>query len=933
MRRSWLLAAFLTLATGGASHAAAGPAHMVADLNPGTLPWDDGHATVFQNFTRLGDRVLFMGFLGGDVQCLLWITDGTAAGTERVADLCASSPPGSWAGIFAANGRIAFLSGPDQQLWRSDGTAAGTYPLGVEITGYAGSPLLGPGGILYFATCTPDGECEPWRSDGTVAGTFLLRAVQAEAETSSSIQFVVDGDHVVFSAVGKRGPALWRTDGTTRGTREIVRLPSHIAHLLAVDGALYASTYDSLWFVPPGGRTARRLGIFPTDYRSPEVEIFQAGGRLLLRVDEEDGIVDLWEITAFHHRPRFLAQFQGELGPIAEVGGGLVLAAAADDTNPVVSLWFLGPGMSRPQPLTGCPGGCPTFDPDEADFGALGDRLLFAGHDAEHGDELWETDGTGPGTRLVRDLCPGPCDGFHGGFTPALGRLLFTAGERDVWVTDGTAAGTLPIGRTLLASTSPLDLAVVNGRVIFNGLDDVDGSEPWASDLTPAGTAPLVTLGRDLAAGTSLQSPAPSGSGLLFGACVAGSFGVWGSDGTATGTVRLLVSEKDCDSSFVGPVVRSAGLDFFDFNFIFDDLERAQLWRSDGSPGGTRLLGSWEDQPFLRGSAAMDGGLFFILDPAEIELGADWIWSFWHSDGTLQGTVETAAIPLGGTPDLLGSSGSDVFFIAQRNEAPFAYALWRTDGTEAGTRALVDVDGNFSPSDFAPLGGRAFFGLVVAEGLELWSSDGTAAGTVPVISDVDAPRPLNPRSFAVLHGILYFYAETGDPARPGALWRSDGTAAGTRIVTTFAPPGDPDLFISPELTPAGDLLFFRLDDGTHGEELWRTDGTAARTFLVRDLAPGPAHSRPDFLTAASGRLYFAATDGEHGLELWTSDGTAAGTRMVEDVLPGFASSSPQSLVAAEGNLFFTADDGEHGREPWVLPLAETAANQILPGRR
>jgi hypothetical protein len=63
----------------------------VTDLNPGTVPWNSSHTSAFQGFTRLGDRVLFTGFLVDDVQCPLWITDGLAAGTERVADLCATS--------------------------------------------------------------------------------------------------------------------------------------------------------------------------------------------------------------------------------------------------------------------------------------------------------------------------------------------------------------------------------------------------------------------------------------------------------------------------------------------------------------------------------------------------------------------------------------------------------------------------------------------------------------------------------------------------------------------------------------------------------------------------------------------------------------------------------------------------------------------------
>ena len=50
-------------------------------------------------------------------------------------------------------------------------------------------------------------------------------------------------------------------------------------------------------------------------------------------------------------------------------------------------------------------------------------------------------------------------------------------------------------------------------------------------------------------------------------------------------------------------------------------------------------------------------------------------------------------------------------------------------------------------------------------------------------------------------------------------------------------------FDPPLLTPAGDTLFFRADDGVHGSELWKTDGTEEGTVLVADTAitdPVPA---------------------------------------------------------------------------------------------
>ena len=356
---------------------------------------------------------------------------------------------------------------------------------------------------------------------------------------------------------------------------------------------------------------------------------------------------------------------------------------------------------------------------------------------------------------------------------------------------------------------------------------------------------------------------------------------------------------------------------------------QGKVWRTDGTAAGTFPLLTVPAGVQVRGWISSGGKLLFLLDPPAFPstppTDGGWDWTVWTSDGTPEGTAAAFTLRLRNQPYSFAAGGEGEFLFTAPPVASTdgTLALWRTDGTAAGTRILLPRTG--SALETVRLGGATWF-LVDTVGANLWTTDGTAAGTRPILPE-DAPEALvNPYSLTVLDGALYFfaggYSYGGDqPRPPQALWRSDGTAAGTRIIKTIDLHREPfGGQLPPELTEAGGHLFFRAEDAAHGAELWTSDGTPEGTVMVKDVNPGPDSSLPGGLAAAGGRLYFAATDGEHGVELWQSDGTAEGTVMVQDLFPGPAPSNPEQLTGADGLLYFTADDGVHGREPWVLPL-------------
>src|SRR5262245_11709693 len=72
---------------------------------------------------------------------------------------------------------------------------------------------------------------------------------------------------------------------------------------------------------------------------------------------------------------------------------------------------------------------------------------------------------------------------------------------------------------------------------------------------------------------------------------------------------------------------------------------------------------------------------------------------------------------------------------------------------------------------------------------------------------------------------------------------------------------------------ANNALFCSARTPANGGELWKYDTNLypVHTLLVKDINPGAGGSAPQELVSVGGRLFFRADDGTHGEELWTSD--------------------------------------------------------------
>jgi ELWxxDGT repeat protein len=585
--------------------------------------------------------------------------------------------------------------------------------------------------------------------------------------------------------------------------------------------------------------------------------------------------------------------------PLAKAGGRLLVPVRSDRW----SLWATdGRSMIR---LHNCLGGCGFNYTEFPHLVTLGEEVLFTSG-AGAGRELWITDGSKAGTRKLLKACTGDCRSVIELTSAKLdGRAVFRIMERgriDLWATDGTAAGTRPLFH-LPPGTMAGALPVAAGSKVFFGAANEDGMELWMSqggEERQAANIAQETSGSDPSALVAL------GSRLIFQAgpvdrevIVNSKRALWSSEGTKESTARLMNPFRqavDCTFSDCPPPMAAAGDWLALVQRPSDDV--SELWRTDGTPEGTRPLLSVAAPGRIEHLGAFQNTVvFFIESPHHLET--------WRSDGTPAGTFQIARragrLQVAG----VGGTGTEIYFEVW---APGAQDLWRSDGTAEGTRRVAGLTvgpgpgSNLGERPPVRLGDRVYFTIYGpnVDSEELWSTDGTEAGTFRVMEAEWFGSELRE-----LDGKLYFVALKG----LWGVWSLDVTSG---VLARLHAWGS----MPTSLTVFDGKLFFAAGVD-FARELWSSDGTRAGTRRLLDIDPDGSSDPANFMVFGD-HLYFSAFDPAHGYELWQSDGTAAGTHLFQDLAPGVLSSAPERLTVVGDRLYFTADDHAVGRELWVL---------------
>lgn len=421
---------------------------------------------------------------------------------------------------------------------------------------------------------------------------------------------------------------------------------------------------------------------------------------------------------------------------------------------------------------------------------------------------------------------------------------------------------------------------VFDGRLFFDGANEL-----WATDATEAGSMLVKDIYPGPFGGSGCQNFYDIGDYLLMTASD-GTNGteLWRTDGTEAGTVMV----KDINPGSASGIPSSATQydEFYVWNNVLyftadNGVNGAELWRSDGTENGTYLLYEFN----------MNGGVGSINTPSHFaEYNGKLYFSsagggfngngkeLWVTDGTTDGTMEVKDIYDGFLPsypsDLIVCNGY-LLFIA--TSSGFGYELWRSDGTMDGTEIVADINpGGFSglvtstslkENKLVKIGEVVYFAADDGtNGVELWRSDGTEAGTF-MVKDAMTSGGYAPRNFTVVNGLLIYEYDDGQSGRE--LWRSDGTEIGTTMIKDVAAGSDGSFNFQSIAYSFNGKAFYTLDDKTSaGTELWQTDGTENGTFMVADINPGSASSAPFQFIGYNDYLVFAADHVDYGKELW-----------------------------------------------------------------
>ena len=378
------------------------------------------------------------------------------------------------------------------------------------------------------------------------------------------------------------------------------------------------------------------------------------------------------------------------------------------------------------------------------------------------------------------------------------------------------------------------------------------------------------------------------------------------------------------------------------FQAYTDDADM-ELWISDGTEEGTYMvkdineIGASDPRGFTQVNETQ-----FIFGAKDFESenyserGAQW-W-LWVSDGTEEGTkmIAQCDMKFPGQDNTTWMTpycrvGRKVFFKADNVDGTTGEELWVTDGTEAGTKFVKDINteeiatgtANSAIDNMVNFYNEKLFfkAFSIESSNEPWASDGTEAGTYqiydsnPTSNETGFPRGGGASDAAMYpyNGRIYFRGYTLDGGCELAATNCEQGDFKFFDINKNDPSVDNNGFADPGVEFDGVYMFCAatgfdpLKEGNYGGELHYTDGETVK--MQSDLGPGVQSNWVKELTVVSGSLYWwneSSEDPEKKQKLYRIDSKDQFPVRVTNLSAD--GDKIHSLRNLGGDLLFATDD-------------------------
>jgi ELWxxDGT repeat protein len=410
-------------------------------------------------FATLNNKLYFSGTNAANGQ-ELWVTDGTAAGTAIVKDIIAGANSASPVELFVFNNAIYFFATTateGTELWKSDGTAAGTArvkdinPVGNSLDDYAN--FFTNNNTLYFTADDGAHGTELWKTNGTEVGTVMIRDINIGIGSADCSEFISLGNTVLFAAQNAaNGKELWKTDGTAAGT---VIVKDIVAGAGASDPTQFILFKNKVYFMSVQNFFFYKL--YVTDGTDAGTAIVK---------DFTNGFAQISFAIYMQDKFYFSAQ---------TTANGLELWSSDGTTAGTTLFKDIRAGNKSSNAFV-FPNITGITDYQQIHSNLYNGKIFMMADNGTNGNELWISDGTDGGTKMVKDINAGvqPSFDFPAYYYTTNG--LYLAADNgtngtELFKSDGTDAVLVKDINTGAEASNPNFIMMLNNKLIFTAGD------------------------------------------------------------------------------------------------------------------------------------------------------------------------------------------------------------------------------------------------------------------------------------------------------------------------------------------------------------------------------------------------------------------------------------------------------------------------------